>query len=182
MVTQPRRICLSTATTSGKPIYKMVAPIRNPNTLINPILTRRRFSHCKKMTLTLCSLFSKTYDSFSMNDSSFLIHKVKESTGRVVMFKEFNIMNSYTLECSLCGPSIGLRKDYHYTKKMLFVTCNQANHLGHGETILYGSSWHQWLSKVQDDIKRALVQILIGLLDRTDQSESAIFYSWAYWQ
>jgi len=59
-----------------------------------------------------------------MNDSSFLINKVKESTGRVVMFKEFNIINSYTLECSLCGPSIGLRKDYHYTRKMLIVTCN----------------------------------------------------------
>ena len=84
------------------------------------------------MTVTLFSLFSKTFDSFSMNDSSFLIHKVKESTGRVVMFKEFNIANSFTLECSLCGPSIGLRKDYHYTKKMLFVTCDKANHLGHG--------------------------------------------------
>ena len=139
MVTLPRRTCLSMATTSGRPLYKMRLPIRNLNISINPIPTRRRFSHCKLMTLTLCSLFSKTFDSFSMNDSSFLIHKVKESTGRVVMFKEFNIMNSFTLECSLCGPSIGLRKDYHYTKKMLFVTCDIANHLGHGETILYGS-------------------------------------------
>jgi hypothetical protein len=140
MVTLPRRICLSMATTSGRALYKMRLPIRNLNISINPIPTRRRFSHCKLMTVTLCSLFSKTFDSFSMNDSSFLIHKVKESTGRVVMFKEFNIMNSFTLECSLCGPSIGLRKDYHYTKKMLFVTCDKANYLGHGETILYGSS------------------------------------------
>jgi len=140
MVIQPRRTCLSTATTNGRPIYQMQLPIRNLNTSINPIPTRRRFSHCKLMTLTLFSLFSKTFDSFSMNDSSFLIHKVKESTGRVVMFKEFNIVNSFTLECSLCGPSIGLRKDYHYTKKMLFVTCEKANYLGHGETILYGSS------------------------------------------
>jgi hypothetical protein len=38
------------------------------------------------------------------------------------MFKEYNIINSYTLECSLCGPSIGARKEYHYSKKMLFVT------------------------------------------------------------
>lgn len=140
MVTQPRRTCLSTATTSGKPIYQMRLPIRNLNTSINPIPTRRRFSHCKLIYLTLCSLFSKTFDSFSMNDSSFLIHKVKESTGRVVMFKEFNIVNSFTVECSLCGPSIGLRKDYHYTKKMLFVTFDQAKHLGHGKTILFGSS------------------------------------------
>jgi len=73
------------------------------------------------------SLYSKSFDSFSLNDSSFLIHKCKESTGRVVMFKEYNIINSYTLECSLCGPSIGARKEYHYSKKMLFVTISFPN-------------------------------------------------------
>jgi len=139
MGTLRRRTYLSMATTSGRPIFQMRQPIRNLNSSINPLPTRRRFSHCKYITLKLYSLFSKTFDSFSMNDSSFLIHKVKESTGRVVMFKEFNIMNSFTLECSLCGPSIGLRKDYHYTKKMLLVTCDQANHLGYGETILHGA-------------------------------------------
>ena len=50
------------------------------------------------------------------------MNKYKESTGRVVMFKEFGIVNSYTLECSMCGPSLGSKKDFHYSKKMLFVS------------------------------------------------------------
>lgn len=37
----------------------------------------------------------------------------------MVMFKEYGIQNSYTLECSLCGPNIGSKKDFHYSKRML---------------------------------------------------------------
>jgi hypothetical protein len=37
------------------------------------------------------------------------------------MFKEFGIINSYTLECSLCGPNIGSKKEFHFSKKTLFV-------------------------------------------------------------
>lgn len=40
---------------------------------------------------------------FSFPGSSFRIEKAKESTGRVVVFREFNIMNSFTLECSFHG-------------------------------------------------------------------------------
>ena len=124
MDTLRRKIYSFKVIMSGRHVYqRMDKQKRSQNNLIRPIITKKRFSHCNKKLLTVYSLYSKAYDSFSMNDSSFLIHKVKESTGRVVMFKEFNIINSFTLECSLCGPSIGLRKDYHYTRKMLFVTC-----------------------------------------------------------
>jgi hypothetical protein len=41
--------------------------------------------------------------SFSFAGSSFKIEKEKESTGRVVVFRDFNIMNSFTLECSFHG-------------------------------------------------------------------------------
>jgi hypothetical protein len=40
---------------------------------------------------------------FSLKDSRFNVEKCKESTGRVVIFKEFNIINSFTLECSFFG-------------------------------------------------------------------------------
>ena len=40
---------------------------------------------------------------FSLKDSRFNIEKCKESTARVVIFKEMNIMNSFTLECSFFG-------------------------------------------------------------------------------
>lgn len=40
---------------------------------------------------------------YSFSGCSFRIEKGKESTGRVVVFREFNIMNSFTLECSFHG-------------------------------------------------------------------------------
>ena len=41
--------------------------------------------------------------NFSFKDFRFRIEKPKESTARVVVFKEFNISNSFTLECSFFG-------------------------------------------------------------------------------
>jgi hypothetical protein len=40
---------------------------------------------------------------FSLRDCKFSIEKCKEATGRVVVFKELNIVNSFTLECSFFG-------------------------------------------------------------------------------
>ena len=57
---------------------------------------------------------SKDCDYFNFNDCSFYIHKSKESTGRVVVFREYGIVNSFTLECSFCGPNIGINKDIHF--------------------------------------------------------------------
>jgi hypothetical protein len=31
------------------------------------------------------------------------------------MWKEFNLINSFTLESSFCGPTTGLYKDCHFT-------------------------------------------------------------------
>jgi cytosolic carboxypeptidase protein 2/3 len=44
--------------------------------------------------------------TFSFADSTFKIEKQKESTGRVVVFREYNIMNSFTLECSFHGKQM----------------------------------------------------------------------------
>lgn len=35
------------------------------------------------------------------------------------MWKEFSLINSFTLECSFCGPTRGLYKDCHFTISML---------------------------------------------------------------
>ena len=48
-----------------------------------------------------------------------MIHKAKEATARVVMWKEFSLINSFTCECSFCGPTKGLYKDCHFTISML---------------------------------------------------------------
>lgn len=35
------------------------------------------------------------------------------------MWKEFNLINSFTLEASFCGPTSGLYKDCHFTSSIL---------------------------------------------------------------
>ena len=35
------------------------------------------------------------------------------------MWKDFNLINSFTLECSFCGPTNGLYKDCHFTLSIL---------------------------------------------------------------
>jgi hypothetical protein len=42
---------------------------------------------------------------FSLRDTKYRLEKSKEGTARVVMFRELNIINSYTLEASFYGPS-----------------------------------------------------------------------------
>lgn len=42
---------------------------------------------------------------FSLRDTHFRLEKSKEGTARIVMFRELNIINSYTLEASFYGPS-----------------------------------------------------------------------------
>jgi|LauGreDrversion4_2_1035121.scaffolds.fasta_scaffold32643_5 hypothetical protein len=64
-------------------------------------------------------LFSKNTEHFSFTNCNFVVQKARESTARVVMWREFNLINSFTLECSFCGPTSGLHKDCHFTISML---------------------------------------------------------------
>ena len=48
---------------------------------------------------------------FQLKDSRFTIEKCKESTARVVIFREMNIMNSFTLECSFFGKEWNAKTD-----------------------------------------------------------------------
>ena len=50
-------------------------------------------------------MFDKLSPYFNFNGCSFIIHKAKESTGRVVMWREFSLINAYTCEVGFCGPS-----------------------------------------------------------------------------
>lgn len=64
-------------------------------------------------------LFSKNSENFSFNNCNFVVQKARESTARVVMWKEFNLINSFTLESTFCGPSEGRYQDCHFTIAIL---------------------------------------------------------------
>lgn len=48
-------------------------------------------------------ILSEKTSMFRFYSSSFKIQKSKEKTARVVLFREFNIMNCFTLEASFLG-------------------------------------------------------------------------------
>jgi hypothetical protein len=64
-------------------------------------------------------LFHKRLDSFDFDTCNFNVQKSKEGTGRVVVWKRFSLINSFTLEASFCGPSRGFYKDCHFTPSIL---------------------------------------------------------------
>lgn len=67
-------------------------------------------------------LFSRNHASFSYQDCSFVLKKEKEGTARGVVFKEFGVMNSYTLEASFCGAEKGKFANSHFFPNQLFVS------------------------------------------------------------
>ena len=64
-------------------------------------------------------MFSEISENFSFDDCSFVVHKSKESCSRVVMWREFNLVNSYTCEASFCGPTRGIHSGCHFNTKTL---------------------------------------------------------------
>ncbi|XP_063785094.1 cytosolic carboxypeptidase 3 isoform X2 [Pseudophryne corroboree] len=57
-------------------------------------------------------------DQFSFSACKFRVQKNKEGTGRVVMWK-MGIRNSYTLEATFCGSTLGKRRGTHFSTKDL---------------------------------------------------------------
>ncbi|XP_029437935.1 cytosolic carboxypeptidase 2 [Rhinatrema bivittatum] len=53
-------------------------------------------------------------DKFSFNNCKFKVQKCKEGTGRVVMWK-MGIVNSYTMESTFGGSTLGNKKGTHFT-------------------------------------------------------------------
>ncbi|XP_028928622.1 cytosolic carboxypeptidase 3 isoform X2 [Ornithorhynchus anatinus] len=57
-------------------------------------------------------------DKFSFQSCQFKVQKSKEGTGRVVMWK-MGIRNSFTLEATFCGSTLGNRQGTHFNTKDL---------------------------------------------------------------
>jgi hypothetical protein len=64
-------------------------------------------------------LLEKTAEVFNFSDCVFGVQKAKESTARIVMYKELGLINSYTLEASFCGASFGKHADFHFNTEHL---------------------------------------------------------------
>ena len=64
-------------------------------------------------------MLEKQAEVFSYIDCAFSVQKSKEGTGRVVGWKELQIVNSFTLEASFCGSDFGKYADLHFNTSIL---------------------------------------------------------------
>ncbi|KAM6931144.1 cytosolic carboxypeptidase 1 isoform 1-T1 [Xenentodon cancila] len=61
---------------------------------------------------TLPKILSQIAPAFSMASCSFVVERSKESTARVVVWREIGVQRSYTMESTLCGCDQGKYKGY----------------------------------------------------------------------
>lgn len=64
-------------------------------------------------------LLCRSSDCFSFDDCCFKIQRSKESTARVVAYREIGCVNAFTLEASFCGADFGPLGDQHFTTRHL---------------------------------------------------------------
>ena len=66
-------------------------------------------------------IMSKLLDYFSFESSRFSVHKSKEATQRVTLWRELKIANVFTMEASFCGADKGENKDKHFQPRHLMM-------------------------------------------------------------
>ena len=66
-------------------------------------------------------ILSKLCDYFSFEQCRFSMHRSKEATARIAMWKELQIPNIFTMEASFSGADKGALKDQHFTSDHLMM-------------------------------------------------------------
>lgn len=66
-------------------------------------------------------ILSKLCDFFSFESCRFSMHKSKEATARIAMYRELKIPAIFTLEASFSGADMGQNKDIHFTTEHLMT-------------------------------------------------------------
>ena len=63
----------------------------------------RKFCVCQMLP----KLLQQSAPAFSLSSCSFVVEKYKESTARVVVWRQLGVIRSYTMESSYCGCDQG---------------------------------------------------------------------------
>lgn len=66
-------------------------------------------------------ILSKLCDFFSFESCRFSMHKSKEATARIAIYREIKIPTVFTLEASFSGADKGHLKDHHFTTDHLML-------------------------------------------------------------
>jgi len=67
----------------------------------------------------LPKLLHQSAPAFSLGSCSFVVEKYKESTARVVVWRQLGVIRSYTMESSYCGCDQGPYKVHSLSEAVL---------------------------------------------------------------
>jgi len=89
--------------------------IRDPDSLHVNQRTSVKELWCVCVCQMLPKLLQQSAPAFSLGSCSFVVEKYKESTARVVIWRQLGVIRSYTMESSYCGCDQGPYKVSPYT-------------------------------------------------------------------
>ncbi|KAL5502396.1 hypothetical protein EMCRGX_G009163 [Ephydatia muelleri] len=100
---------------------------------------------------------------FSYESSKFAVHKSKFGTGRVYMWRELGVRNSYTMEATFCGSLLGKQSGHHFNTADLET---MGRHLC--DTLLEycdpdQTKMQQVLREVEEDYRKEVVERLVAM-------------------
>jgi hypothetical protein len=106
--------CSSTAISTGTQQAETSLCMATTNQTKN-LGIKKKFSRCKAISkVDFFRMLEQACDMFSFEDCHFAIQKHKETCGRIVMFREFNLINSFTIEVSFMGANRGVLNGLHF--------------------------------------------------------------------
>ena len=105
-------------------------------------------------------IMSKNCDVFSFKDCSWAIPKDRENCARVVVWREFGIVNSFTLEISYLGAGMGKFECYHFNLSLF-------NHMG--ESFL--KSIYDSADSGSDNFRESIIEIENTWAKRKDEPQ-----------
>ncbi|XP_067848292.1 uncharacterized protein [Heptranchias perlo] len=86
---------------------------RKQNIFVYGCQRRHSVSSCVKQRVFPLMLSKNCFNKFSLQSCKFHVRREKEGTGRVVAWR-MGVTNSYTLEATFCGSTLGNRKNIHF--------------------------------------------------------------------
>ncbi len=106
---------------------------------------------------------------FSYQDCNFGLQKSKESTARIVMFRQFEIINSFTMEASFCGSDFGKHASKQFTTKHL----EQMGHFLCEALLSYTGSGEGKLEQVMNELEVLYTPETLDVEDDAGDSEGS---------
>jgi cytosolic carboxypeptidase protein 2/3 len=117
-------------------------------------------------------IMSKNCDVFSYKDCSWAIPKDRENCARVIVWKEFGMVNSFTLEISYLGPSMGKYECYHFNLSLFHHMADALLKSIYDAADSGSDSFRDAILEIEALAQKKLLQPAVGVGDERQGSQA----------